>query len=272
MSRRPLPASAGRPLGRSTGRAVRRILPLASAAGSLLPLLPLLAAGAQAPATPDRGGSVTREAAAAKIAAARGAQGSALPAGWLLIADGGSPRAPRLEMPVMAPGWHLNGGAGGVATHPDHVARGRDAAVPLVASELFLFARAPESGAGVAVGVRPDAWTALVVGPDGRFAILRRAGGAVRPLVPWTAHAAVARHPGGEGVSAVRERLAVTLVGDSVRFLVNDAAVATLPRAVVAPEGAVGLRAQPAANVHVATFLVDGWNVAPVATAGQPGH
>ena len=62
----------------------------------------------------------------------------------------------------------------------------------------------------------------------------------------------------------VEERLAVEADDAGVRCIVNGQTVATLPRAEASFDGIVGLRVDPGANVHVATLVVDGRNVAPV--------
>ena len=125
-------------------------------------------------------------------------------------------------------------------------------------------------GLGIAVGGDSltdgaPRYTAFIVGPDGRYRVTRREGTTVRDLVPWTAHAAIARHPSGE--ANVKLALAVVADGATVRFEVNGATVAELPRAAVQPDGVVGLRVDPGVNAHVATLALGERNVAPVLAA-----
>jgi hypothetical protein len=208
--------------------------------------------------------------AAAALPAGAAAQPAApRPAGWRVAVDAGGADS-ALAFETMRPGWHLTAGPAAVVYEPSGGSAGRFT----VESEVVLFSAAPGTGAGIALGVAPAArlpdHTAFVVGPDGRFRVTRRDAVGDRPLVAWTAHPAVARHPGGR--ATVRERLAVRVAPDSVRFDVNGQQVAALPRAAVQPEGAVGLRVEPATNVHVATLVLDGRNLAPASapSAGTP--
>ena len=226
------------------------------------PLLPLaLLAVAVGPARPRAAAAQTATPAGAPAAAP-----AARPAGWRVAVDAGGVDS-ALAFTAMAPGWHLVAGPGAVIYAPSGGTGGRFT----VESETFLFSSAVGTGVGVALGIAPSArmpdHTAFVVGPDGRFRVTRRDPIGERALVPWTAHAAVARHPGGR--ANVRQRLAVRVAGDSVRFDVNGQTVAALPRALVQPEGAVGLRVEPASDVHVGSLVLDGQNLAPVAPAAD---
>lgn len=213
--------------------------------------LPLLAGALVAAAT------LPRDAAAQMPPAPR-------PTGWRVAVDAGGADS-ALAFAAMAPGWHLTAGPGAVVYAPALGSAGQFS----VDSEVILFSAEPGTGAGVALGVAPAArlpeHTAFVVGPDGRFRVTRRDVVGDRVLVPWTAHPAVTPHPGGR--ATVRERLSVRAYADSVRFLVNGQQVAALPRAAVQPAGAVGLRVEPATNVHVTTLALDGRNLAPVPAA-----
>lgn len=204
--------------------------------------------------------------AALALASTAHAQASDRPSGWRLALDRADAADSAFDFVRMTPGWHVTADAGGVAYDTAHAVRGR----VRVESQLFLFSKAPGAGAGVMLGGARDAagtlrYTAFVVGPDGRFRITRHEGSAMRDLVPWTAHAAVTPHPGNQ--PNVRERLAVEADDAAVRFSVNGTVVATLPRASAEPDGVVGLRADPGANAHVATLVVNGRNVAPAPPA-----
>lgn len=215
---------------------------------------------------------LTAALAATALAAAAplGAQTPIRPAGWRAALDAAGLPDSALAFATMPPGWHLTAAAvGGVVWDPAHVA----GAATRVESELFLFAGAPETGTGLLVGGQalgePGArWTAFVVGPDGRYRVLRRDGTAVRELVPWTAHPAITPRPADR--PNVRLLLALEGAGEAVRFLVDGARVADLPRATVQPEGVVGFRLEPGANTHVSTLRLDGRNVAPEPT--KPAH
>ena len=185
------------------------------------------------------------------------------PAGWQRSLDRAGHADTSLAFVRMPPGWHVTAGPGGVVYDSATVARGR----VRLESQLFLFSRAPEVGAGIAFGGARDAtgafrYLAFVVGPDGRFRVTRHDGARTTELVPWTAHPAVTVRAADR--PNVEERLAVEADDASVRFVVNGQAVATLPRTEASPDGVVGLRVDPGANAHVATLVVDGRNLAPV--------
>jgi hypothetical protein len=188
------------------------------------------------------------------------------PATWRTALDSAGAPDTLLAFTRMPPGWHVTAGPGGVLYDPANSAREGFR----VSSELYLFSSTPATGVGVVVGGEALAgaaprYTAFVVGPDGRYRVTRREGAEVRDLVPWTAHPAIAKHPGGE--QNVREVLVVVGEGERVRFEVNGAVVTELPRAEVRPDGVVGLRVDGGVNAHVATLAIGERNVAPVAAA-----
>jgi hypothetical protein len=194
----------------------------------------------------------------------------ARPAAWRTVLDSAGAPESALAFSTMPPGWHVTAGPGGVLYDPANGAAGSFR----VASQLFLFSSTPAAGLGVVVGGealdgRTPRYTAFIVGPDGRYRVTRREGATVRDLVPWTAHPAIARHPGGD--ENVKATLAVVADSAAVRFEVNGAVVTELPRAAVQPDGVVGLRVDPGVNAHVATLALGERNVAPVpsATKGQ---
>lgn len=170
-----------------------------------------------------------------------------------------------LSMATMAPGWHLTGGATGAAFF-DPTAR-QDGRFALGAT-VFVFSREPGAGVGLVVGGEPRrqtlaSYTAFVVGGDGRFRVVRREGDALRDLVPWTAHTAVAKVPAGQ--PNAKQELRVEADERVVRFHVNGAVVSELPRADVRPDGVFGFRVEPRANAHAATLVLGGQNIAPAA-------
>lgn len=186
--------------------------------------------------------------------------------GWQRSLDRSTAADTALAFVRMPPGWHVTAGPGGAVYDTATVARGR----LRVESQLFLFSRTPGVGAGIAFGGTRDAsgalrYLAFVVGPDGRFRVTRHDGATATELVPWTAHAAVTVRSADR--PNVEERLAVEADDAAVRFAINGQTVAALPRDAASPDGFVGLRADPGANAHVATLVVDGRNVAPVAAS-----
>ncbi|MCU0649735.1 MAG: hypothetical protein MUF00_17225 [Gemmatimonadaceae bacterium] len=173
-----------------------------------------------------------------------------------LVATGDSVGARRdaFWFVAMPPGFHLTMGPGGVLYHPEVTASGRFT----VESEQFCF---PETGTnteyGLALGGRrldgAAEWISFVLRGDGHAAVLRQTGTQAAPVRVWQpGSSVVARRADG----AVRNVLRV-VVGDTlVRFQVNGADVAQLPRRGLALEGIVGLRAGAGANLHVTSLDV----------------
>lgn len=189
------------------------------------------------------------------------AQGQTAPAGWKWLTDGaarmvateaeakGGPG--RMWFVEMAPGYHVTTGPGAVLYHPNLTAEGRFE----LESEFFLFPDASGAEYGVMIGGKQldgsDArWLALVVRGDGSAGVMERKGGADRMVREWrAASAVVAAKPGGSARNVVK-----VVVGADVRFLVNGAEVAKLPRADIDADGAVGLRVGNGVNLHVTSF------------------
>jgi hypothetical protein len=162
----------------------------------------------------------------------------------------------------MAPGWHVAAKLGTTMFDTSRTLSGNFE----VESELYLFSSAAGAGVGIAVGGRElggasPLYTAFLVGPDSRFRVVQQRGAASRVLLPWTANAAIARHPGGN--NNVKQRLGVRADSVSVSFIANDRIVARLPRELIAPHGHVGLSVDAGSNAHIATLRLDGRNIAP---------
>lgn len=197
-------------------------------------------------------------AAVAAALAAAPLRAQAHPAGWETTPLTAAP-VDSASFVTMPPGWHVTLPASAALANPEHTA------ADSVSSTFFLFSSAPGTGFGVSVG-GPGRRTAFVVGPDGRYRITRHGPrGGSREIRPWTEHAAVARHPGGE--ANVRQRVSVAARGTDVVFSVNGQEVAVLPRAEAEVSGAAGFHAEGAVNVHAATLELDGRNVAPTPPA-----
>lgn len=150
---------------------------------------------------------------------------------------------------TMAPGWHVTMGPGRLLYDPRQVAEGRF----VVEARLFLFPGEPPAEYGVFVGGRDlegpgSSWTAFVVRRDQSAAVLRRQGGRIETVVPWTAHGAIR---GGErgGANVIR------VVADSVIiFQVNDSTIARLPRDRVPADGRFGFRVGRELNLHITSL------------------
>ena len=89
----------------------------------------------------------------------------------------------------------------------------------------------------------------------GEYLIKKRMGEDLPTLVDWTAHDAV-NDLNDRGSST--NTLTVEADGDTVRFLVNGAEVATQPRSAVDTAGITGLRVTHLLNVHIDDISLSG--------------
>ena len=187
--------------------------------------------------------------------AAGAVQRTPRPAGWAVRYDRANAVDSTLAFTAMDPGWHITTGPSGILWDSTRTASGEFA----VTSEMFLFPGQRPEGFGVFVGGRDLAgagqqYTYFLLRRNGMFTIKRRDGAAATDVVPWTAHPAIETHTKPEGT--VKYVLGVVAGADSVRFTVNGAEVAALPRDAVAPDGVVGLRVNHALNLHVTSLDV----------------
>jgi hypothetical protein len=183
-------------------------------------------------------------------------------AAWRVVFD--TRPAPDTAAPfvTMAPGWHAVAGSGMLAFDSTNSWRGDDS----LESVLYLFSPTPGTGAGIMLGGRDlgtptEHYVAFVVGPDGRYQIVRRSRGATTALIPWRVAAAAPKHPGGSG--NVRVVLGVRADSVNLTFTINGSVVATLPKIAVEPAGTVGLRFERGTSAHIATLSIGDRNVAP---------
>ena len=172
------------------------------------------------------------------------------PAGWAIRYDRANAVDSTFRFVEMAPGWHITTGPAAIVYEKGKTAAGDFG----LEAELFLFPGERAEAFGVFVGGSDlegegQRYTYFVLRKTGEFLVRRREGAAVRDLVAWTAHAAIPKHEAAEGT--VRYVLGVGAQGDSVRFTVNGAEVAALPRAAVMPDGAYGLRVNHMLDLHV---------------------
>lgn len=191
------------------------------------------------------------------VAAASGAtaQDQERPEGWSVRFDDPSRSEADLEMFVdMPPGWHVTSGPAAVYWGPEMEASG-DFRVEM---EVFLFDPGERREAfGVFVGGREmegDAieYSYFLLRNGGEFIVKRREGPEAPTVLPWTAHPAVlAFEDREEGGATVKNVLVVEAQGETVRFLVNDAEVASLPREQFATDGAYGFRVNHGLNLHI---------------------
>lgn len=159
----------------------------------------------------------------------------------------------RFEFTLMAPGWHVTMGPGGVLFPRDDRAAGWFA---LDAMLIYFPDGANDAEIGVFAGGNGldgahAAWTAFVVRPDGRVAVLKHEHGSTRPVLDWTAVRGIG---GRDSTGFVERRMSVTADPDSVRFFVNGVSAATVARGAMALDGQFGLRIGAGANLHVTSL------------------
>jgi hypothetical protein len=188
-------------------------------------------------------------AALAAVPAALDGQGP--PSGWRVALDGGQPLDSTVQFQIMAPGWHLTMGPGGVVYHPRYTAAGRFS----VEAEMFLFPGASDAGyglflGGTAVEDGQPAFVGFVLRRDGSAAVIRTDESGETVYAPWRRHDPIA--PGGE--EPVRNVLRVDAGRDSVHFRVNDSLVATVARNEVPVDGAFGFRIGQGINLHASSL------------------
>jgi hypothetical protein len=178
----------------------------------------------------------------------------ATPDGWLVRVDGAiADTISHVEMP---PGWHMTTGPrGAVLYHPSQVTDGRF----VVESQFYLFPGTSGDGHGLFIGGRgldgtSPSYLAFLVRRDGSAAVFHMAGAAEHTLVPWTRQDAVARPPAEGGTADNLLRVAVE--PDSIRFSVNGARVATLPRGDAPVDGLFGFRLGAGINLHASQLDV----------------
>lgn len=161
----------------------------------------------------------------------------------------------RFEFTTMAPGWHVTMGPGGLLFPRDRRAEERFA----LDAEMIYFPNGADDAeiglffGGTGLDGAHAAWTALVVRPDGRVAVLRAEHGSTRPLRAWSAVAGVG---GRDSTGFATRRLSVSADPDSVRFFINGGPAGAVARAAVAVDGAYGFRIGRGANLHITSLDV----------------
>ena len=190
----------------------------------------------------------------ALVASSLAAQDLQRPDGWNVRFDDPGASEDELEMFVsMPPGWHVTSGPAAIFWGPEMEASGNYR----VEMEVFLFdPKGMREAFGMFAGGRnlegDDIEYTYFLIRDGREFIVKRREGADAPtLRPWTGHEAILGWTDrGEGATA-KNILAIEAGAETVRFLVNDAEVAVLPRADLGMDGAFGFRVNHMLNVHV---------------------
>ena len=184
---------------------------------------------------------------AANADADRATTGSGVPAGFRARVDSNPPRPvgniAKAKYTRSGDMWDVVTGADAhhIMWAPGDTARGNYTAT---ASLQQVEASAHREAYGIFVGGtnldQPShRYLYFVVGGTGEYMISRRDSTKVTTLKPWTASTAV---PKADANGKVNYTLAVRVAGDSVRFLVNNAQVAALPKAGLPTDGHAGIR------------------------------
>jgi hypothetical protein len=145
--------------------------------------------------------------------------------------------------------WEVRTGTRHIAYQPGDTASGN---FTVAATIEQLEAPTHREGYGVFIGGQnlnqpSQRYTYFLVGGTGEYLIRVRDGAQTREVRAWTASDAV---PKVDAAGKATNRITVRVQGDSVRFLVNDRPVATVPKSQVPTDGIVGLRINH--NLHVA--------------------
>ena len=177
-----------------------------------------------------------------------------LPDGWMMRLDRPDAGSEMVDFRVMEPGWHATTGRAGAAIfwQPGMEANG----AYRFSTAMHLFDPAEHAEAfGLFVGgddldAADQSYVYFLVRQTGEYLIKRRTGTETENIVGWTAHEAVPEMaPGAE--ESTEYDLAIDVDDDEVSFMVNGAAVHTLPASQVETGGQVGLRINHMLDLHI---------------------
>ena len=182
---------------------------------------------------------------------------AALPAGWSMQLDS-KDATKTATFVTMGPGFHIT--SGGAAIYWRAADAQKDNYTVSANFRQAVKGAHPEAF-GLFVGghdlsdAAKQSYLYFEVREDGMFLIKHRAGSALHTIVDWTANPAI--HKFDDAPNTTND-LAIKVGADSVRFLVNNTVVHSVPRnGMTADEsGAVGLRVNHNLSVHVANFAV----------------
>lgn len=159
-----------------------------------------------------------------------------------------------VEMP---PGWHVTTGPACILYNPENTASGEYR----VEAEISLFdprGRHREAY-GVFIGGKElqtgaQQYLYFLIRDDGSFLVKRRMGSGTQVLIPWTSHAAIQRHAGGD--ETAKNVLTVEVGPENISFLINREQATQIPHGNLELDGIVGLRVNHALNLHVSRLDV----------------
>lgn len=180
------------------------------------------------------------------------------PANWKVRFDRSGTPDTAVYFVTMPPGWHVTTGPAAILYDPAKTASGAFR----ITSEIFLFdpGRRHREAYGVLFGGQDlggteQSYTYFLIRDTGEFLVKRRDGSGTTTVRPWTASAAIMKHPGGE--KNAKNVLSVEARGDAVDFFINGEKVVTVPRGEIRVDGVVGLRVNHSLNLHVTSLTVE---------------
>ena len=202
------------------------------------------------PGTSDSaaGAAATASPSAANDDPSRATGGGGVPSGFMARSDAGATTGIDAKYTRSGDMWD-------VVTGDHHVmwAPGDSASGNYTATARLQQMEAPghREAYGIFVGGRnldqaSQQYLYFMVGGTGEYMISRRDSTKVTALKPWTASPSV---PKRDAAGKVDYTLAVRVAADSVRFLVNNTQVASLPKAGLPTDGVAGIRIGH--NLHV---------------------
>lgn len=177
------------------------------------------------------------------------------PEGWRVRFDEPSASEDQLEMFVsMPPGWHVTSGPAAIYWAPETEASGEYR----IEMEVFLFeprGMMREAFGLFAGGRNLDGddieYTYFLIRDGGEFIVKRREGAEAPTIHPWAGHEAILGWADRSDGATAKNILAAEADADEVRFFVNDAQVAALPRDRVGMDGVYGFRVNHMLNLHI---------------------
>lgn len=193
----------------------------------------------------------------------------AVPDGWLFRLDRPSPDTRlvtadeevghiNIHFVNMTPGWHITTGPAAILYHPALTATGDFRAEV----EIHLFEPGERNEAfgifigGSALDADEQSYLYFLIRKTGEFLVKRRDGASTSTVKDWTSHPAIVPFT-DETEGTATNVLAVESGPEQLRFFVNDAEVAAVPRGELPVDGLVGMRVNHALNLHVSDLSVE---------------
>jgi hypothetical protein len=181
------------------------------------------------------------------------------PQGWVVRPDMPSADVEDVFFVDMPPGWHVTTGPAVILYHPEQRATG----TYRVEMDVYLFdpkGRREAFGfftGGMDLESDDQRYTYWLLREGGQFLVKRRQGTETAVVTDWTDHEAIKAFADvEEGDASTLNEIVLEAGAETVRLLVNDREVASLPRAGLDLDGVVGLRINHGLNVHVSRLDV----------------